>query len=235
MYYAQNIDIDKLELRYIILIIQNKFMDTLKTWPDFSGFESFNTKWNQTLERASRTLRKLSEVIIDNNWPLNEPMIVWLQGKPGLWKSHLITAFESSIQHVPWIKILRPDRQYWFSQKQCYYKASNVIIFDDLFQEFQSLWDVFAEEPFLRRIKDSEVQCLPEFIFDLYDGKKLWVVSSNFDIKEILKRVGDMDKQERLKSRIEHLLASTWVLLLEWEDHRKVLAQTGTRFKSLFE
>lgn len=56
----------------------------------------------------------------------------------------------------------------------------------------------------------------------------------NFDIKELLKRIGHMDQKERLKSRVDHLLASTWVLHLEWDDHRKVLAQTGTRFSSLF-
>ena len=89
------------------------------------------------------------------------------------------------------------------------YRAANVIIFDDLFQEHQTLDNVFEEDKFTKQIKDPEVCGLPEFIFDLYDGKKLWVVSSNFDIKEILKRLGNMDQQERLKSRVDHLLAST--------------------------
>jgi hypothetical protein len=204
-------------------------------WPDFSGFETFDTKDNSTLIRARNTLKRLSELIIENNWPLNVPMIVWLHGKPGLWKSHLINAFELAIERVPWIKAYRPNRQYWFSQHQSKYRWANVIIFDDLFQEFQSIEDVFTIDSFLNTIKDYEVRSLPEFIFDLYDGKKLWVVSSNFDIKDILSRIGEMDKQGRLKSRIDHLLASTWVLQLEWEDHRKVLAETGTRFKNLFD
>jgi len=207
----------------------------ISNWSDFSGFDSFNTKWNQTLERASNTLKRLSKEIISNNWPLDEPMIVWIHGKPGLWKTHLIRAFERSITWVTWINILRPNRRYWFSQMQNAYRAANVIIFDDLFQEHQTLDNVFEEDKFTKQIKDPEVCGLPEFIFDLYDGKKLWVVSSNFDIKEILKRVGNMDQQERLKSRVDHLLASTWVLHLEWEDHRKVLAKTGTRFSKLFD
>lgn len=202
---------------------------------DFSGFDSFDTKWNQTLERALNTLKRLSNAIIENKWPLDEPMIVWLHGKTGLWKTHLISAFERSITWVNWIKILRPNRRYWFSQMQRDYRVANVIIVDDLFQEHQTLENVFAEDKFLNRIWDPEVRGLPEFLFDLYDGKKLLVVSSNFDIKELLWRIGNMDQQERLKSRIDHLLASTWVLHLEWEDHRKVLAATGTRFTKLFE
>lgn len=35
--------------------------------PDFSGFNSFDTKNNPTLERAKNTLQKLAQLIIENN------------------------------------------------------------------------------------------------------------------------------------------------------------------------
>lgn len=90
-----------------------KHLDTLK-WPDFSGFDSFDSKWNPTLERASNTLRKLAQIIIDNNWTLDEPMIVWLHGKPWLWKSHLMDAFLKAIQGVKWSKITKPNNTQFF-------------------------------------------------------------------------------------------------------------------------
>jgi len=162
-------------------------------------------------------------------------MIVWLHWAPWLWKSHLISAFETSIQNIPWVKIHKPHKKFGFSQHQDRYRDASIIINDDLFQDFQSLDDVFAIDAFLKKIQEAEVRHLWEFIFDLYDGKKIWIVSSNFDIKEVLKRVGDMDSQDRLKSRIAHLLATTGVLQLEWDDHRKVLANTGTKFSKLFD
>lgn len=209
-----------------------KHLDTLK-WPDFSGFDSFDSKWNPTLERASNTLKKLAQIIIDNNWTLDEPMIVWLHGKPWLWKSHLMDAFLKAIQGVKWSKITKPNNTQFFFNSGSNYKDSNIILTDDLFQRAASLNEVFQVRNWDKWWYPA--QSLPDFLFDLYDGKKIWIVSSNFDIKDILGNVAQLDWQWRLASRIEHLLASTWVLHLEWDDHRKVLAQTGTRFSKLFD
>ncbi len=195
----------------------------------FAWFDTFDTKENPTLVRAKNTLRKLAE-IIRKDWFLNEPMIVGLQWKPWLGKSHLIQAFEAAIQWVSGIESHRPDKKYWFTQHQTLYRKANVIISDDLFQELSNLDLAFTgsfEQTYTTK-------ALPEFLFDLYDGKKIWIVSSNFDIKEILQRISEMDWQDRLKSRIKHLLASTGTLHLEGEDHRAVLAQTGTRYSELF-
>ncbi len=209
-------------------------MEELKDkWPDFSGFESFDTKGNKTLEKASRILRKLAEAINENNWPLGEPMIVWLHWAPWLWKSHLIDAFSQSIQLAPWINIARPGNTHHFFATNSNFTGANVIITDDLFQRAASLDDVFWKKDWDKWWYPA--QKLPDFLFDLYDGKRIWIVSSNFDIKDVLKNIAQLDWQGRLTSRIEHLLASTWVLHLEWEDHRKVLAQTGTRISKLFE
>ena len=196
----------------------------------FAWFDSFDTKNNPTLEKAKNTLEKIAEKI-RKEWHLNYPMIVWLQWKPWLGKSHLIEAFEAAIQWVIWVKCHRPDKKYWFPQQRTRYKQANVIISDDLFQELDTLDQAFTgvfEQTYTTK-------ALPEFLFDLYEGRKIWVVSSNFDIKEILNRVSAMDWKDRLTSRVKHLLASTGTVHLEGDDHREILANTGTRFTKLFE
>ena len=159
-------------------------------------------------------------------------MIVWLQWAPWLWKSHLMEAFAKSINWVQWITTAKPTDTHHFFAMSSNYTGSNTIITDDLFQRAWNLGDVFDKKDWDKWWYPA--QKLPNFLFDLYDWKKIWLVSSNFDIKDVLKRVAELDWQWRLTSRIDHLLATTWVLHLEWEDHRKVLATTGTRFKSLF-
>lgn len=205
-------------------------MNISKTWPDFSGFESFDAKGNQTLVRASGTLRKLAEAI-NKDWSLDEPMIVGLHGAPWLWKSHLLNAFATCIHWALWITIAKPTNTHNFFATKSNYTDSNIIITDDLFQRAWNLSEVFGAKDWDKWWYPA--QKLPDFLFDLYDGEKIWVVSSNFDIRDILGKIAELDWQWRLKSRIGHLLASTWVLRLEWDDHRKVLAEMGTRFKSL--
>jgi len=200
--------------------------------PDYSWFESFDTKSNPTLERASRVLRKLAEAI-NNQWSLGEPMIVWLDWAPWLWKSHLLNAFSQSLLWNPGIVIAKPQNTHHFFANSSNFTWSNVIITDDLFQRAWSLDDVFQKKDWGKGWYPA--QKLPEFLFDLYDWRKIWIVSSNFDIKDVLENVAQLDGQWRLISRIQHLLASTWVLHLEWDDHRKVLATTGTRLSKLFE
>ncbi|MBP9779977.1 hypothetical protein KBD33_05150, partial [Candidatus Gracilibacteria bacterium] len=226
--------IDKLIISNTIILLIFYIMEELKDkGPDFSGFESFDTKGNKTLEKASRILRKLAEAINENNGPLGEPMIVGLHGAPGLGKSHLIDAFSQSIQLAPGINIARPGNTHHFFATNSNFTGANVIITDDLFQRAASLDDVFGKKDWDKGWYPA--QKLPDFLFDLYDGKRIWIVSSNFDIKDVLKNIAQLDGQGRLTSRIEHLLASTGVLHLEGEDHRKVLAQTGTRISKLFE
>ena len=208
-------------------------MEDLKPVNAFEWFESFDTKDNPTLIRAKETLMKLAQLIREQ-WTLGEPMIVWLHGRPWLGKSHLINAFEQAVNWIEWVRSHRPDSHYGFSQYQAKYKATNLIISDDLFQSSWSLEEVFEIDTFFQRIKNAEVRGLPEFLFDLYEGKKIWIVSSNFDIKAILNGVAAMDWQGRLRSRIQHLLATTWTLSLEGDDHRRLLAEIGTRFSGIF-
>lgn len=111
--------------------------------PDFSAFNSFDTKNNPTLERARDTMQKLAQLIINNNWALGEPMIVGIQWKPWLGKSHLIRAFEKAISET--IKPHRPDQHYGIAQIKDY-KNHDIIISDDLFQEADSLETIFAKK-----------------------------------------------------------------------------------------
>lgn len=195
-------------------------------------FESFDTKWIAELIQSRAIMTALLEELIKNKGKLWEPLIVWIHSWPWRGKSHLIKAFESGLTDAKIPHIATHKDKYTLAQKQYDYKKVPVIITDDLFQWANTL---------PKGMDDNlnpwwyDLQALPELIFDIYDGNKVWVVTSNFDINEILSRVAEADTVWRLKSRVHHLLASVQPLNLNTApDHRELLAQKGTGLKKRF-
>ncbi|EKD66612.1 MAG: hypothetical protein ACD_49C00029G0040 [uncultured bacterium (gcode 4)] len=200
-----------------------------------SLFDDFDTiedgEVNESLVRAKTILKKLTELVIEHNGHLWEPLIVWLEGSPWAWKSHLIDMAEK-ILNSNWIKtISSKTKKNLFPQHQFEYERADIIFSDDLFywanslQEASKDWDKWA----------YDLKGLPDFLFHLYDTKKIWIVSSNFPIDEILKLIAKWDTIWRLRDRIDHLLASVQPLKLERkQSYRKKLASGWTKLTGLF-
>lgn len=197
-----------------------------------SYFTNFDDKGIPELHEAKRIMTILLKEVVKKWWKLDEPLIVGIHSWPGRWKSHLIAAFEKWLQDAGVQFCSSHKDEYLLTQKKSEYWKHWIIISDDLLQWTSAL---------PRNIKDTsnswwyDFQALPDLLFDIYDWKKIWIVSSNFDIAEILDRVAESDTVGRLKSRVRHLLASVQPINLDTApDHREVLAQQWTRAAQLF-
>jgi len=212
----------------------------LPSLPEISGkpfdassyFSDFDTKEIPELEEAKRVMIILLQEIVSKNWKLDEPIIIGIHSWPGRWKSHLISCLERWLRDANIGFCSTQNDQYLLSQKQHLYKQKSIIISDDLFQNSSIL---------PRDIHDrwspawTDFQSLPELIFDVYDWNKIWLLSSNFDIHDVLNRVAESDDVWRLKSRITQLLWSVQPINLNTApDHRETLAQEWTKLRSLF-
>lgn len=195
-------------------------------------FDWFDTKWIKELIEAKAVMGTLLEELVKNNGKLWEPVIVWIHSWPWRGKSHLLGAFEAGLKDTKIPHIATHRDKYLLSQSQHKYQSVPIIISDDLFQ-----WTNTLPKNMLDTTNKwwSDYKSFPELIFDIYEGKKVWVMSSNFDIHDILERVAESDTEWRLKSRIAHLLASVQPLNLNTApDHREILAERGTRLTSIF-
>lgn len=195
-------------------------------------FDWFDTKWIKELIEAKAVMETLLEQLVQNGGKLWEPLIVWIHSWPWKGKSHLLSALEKGLQDTQVTHMATHRHEYGIPQQKKLYKAVPVIITDDLFQWTNSL---------PKHMSDTgnkwwyEYTWLPELIFDIYEGNKVWIVSSNFDIHDILERVAESDTEWRLKSRIAHLLASVQPLNLNAApDHREILAEQGTKLTKIF-
>jgi len=89
-------------------------------------------------------------------------------------------------------------RDFSLASANHFFKDYQVIILDDLFKDRQNLDGMHGE---------IAVESFGEFIQDIYDQRKLVLVSSNFSLAHIQSRLEVVDTIGRTKSRFAELLA----------------------------
>lgn len=206
-------------------------MEANEIWinPLDETFENYEYT-NKKNEKIKESLKNFTEVLIKNKWDLGEPVIIWLQWNPWLWKTHLLRAMQNYLKENG-IKFLSNQNNRFFFQKEKFLEEENKIIFlDDLFQD---VWSETEFEKFDSWIEISK-NYLKKLIFDLYENKKILIVSSNFDIKYILDLLSNGDEIGRLKDRINELLWRVQTLKLEWDSYRKIKAEVKSDISNIF-
>lgn len=165
---------------------------------------------------AKEWLELLANLIIEKNGKLWEPAIIWIEWNPWLWKSHLLNSFKLKLKE--WGIGFTHNTDMYFLQNHAY-SQSGIIILDDLFQNVSSFDDLNGS----RNI--ATMDYIKQMIFDIYEHKKILIVSSNLDIKKVLQVISSTDEVWRLKDRITELLSHTMPLKLEWRSYREIKAE----------
>lgn len=175
-------------------------------------FDTYDPQ-NETQKVAKDFLQNLANYLISNEVP--DAVIIWIQSAPWLWKSHLFKSFKTHLENNQVTLTHNLNDPHFLMME--WYKKSKIILIDDLFQDLQSLDNV--KWPIIDR--------LSKLIFDIYENKKLLLITSNFDIKLILDKISAADTVWRLKDRITELLSHTKPIKLEWESYRIKKAETA--------
>lgn len=169
-------------------------------------FENFEPQ-NDSQKVAKNFLEKLAEYLTKNKIP--DAVIIWIQGAPWLWKSHLLNSFNNQLRDNKIDSCDNLNDEHFLTLEK--YKASDIILIDDLFQNLNSL----------DKVSTFDINNLSRLIFHIYENKKILIITSNFDINAILDKISSEDKVWRLRDRITELLSHTQPIKLEWESYRK--------------
>ena len=190
-----------------------------------NSFENYIPS-NETQKFAKEWLENLTEYIIENNLHFEEPAIIWIEGKPWLWKSHLLNAIKLELSKNNIIFSHNTDE--YFLQNWAY-SQSNIIIIDDLFKDLKSLKELNSISS---RIVLNQIE---KMIFDLYEKNKILIVSSNFNIKDILEKLSEWDDVWRLKDRITELLWHVQPIKITWKSYRIKKAEFKSTISEIFD
>lgn len=153
--------------------------------------------------------------------PFADGALLFLYGEPGRGKTHLVEAFINALRlrasRVYERMVLSRGNFYYDYQTDCnpYYYAP-VVVIDDMFHKKMSVADLW----------DTEIDAFMKFIGDLYDKRRLVIVTSNFSLIEggIMERVKEVDKIGRVISRAAEVLTRCGEFRLEGPDYRQIIA-----------
>lgn len=162
------------------------------------------------------------EVIASERHPFADASLLFVYGAPGRGKTHLVEAFINELRmRAPRVykRLVLSRGRFCFDYQigdNPYYDAPIVVI-DDMFHNKMS---VFALHP------ATEIEVFMKFIGDLYDRRRLVLVTSNFSLIEggILQRVKEVDKVGRIISRAAEVLSYCGEFRLEGPDCREIIA-----------
>ncbi len=192
------------------------------TFANFTPNHESQEKVRDLLMALVEQLVANQEVIAGERHPFADASLLFVYGSPGRGKTHLVEAFINELRlRAPNVykRMVLSRGNFYFDYQigdNPYYDAPIVII-DDMFHNKMS---VSALHP------ATEIEAFMKFIGDLYDRRRLVLVTSNFSLIEggILQRVREVDKVGRIISRAAEVLSHCGEFRLEGPDYREIIA-----------
>lgn len=192
----------------------------------FANFE-VQTEGQQLAFDVLRTLADqvvaASQHIATIRQPFDEPSLLFLWGQPGRGKTHLVEAFVNRIRlEAPDVYqrlIMTRGRFYFdFQMNDNPYGDAPIVIIDDMFHDKLGVSDLHPA---------TEINSFMRFITDLYDRRRLVLVTSNFPLIEggILEMVAKVDKIGRITSRAAEVMSRVGEIELQGMDFRQELVR----------
>ena len=193
----------------------------------FETFEVTNDDQMNAVEclsmLADSIAKKAPDILFKPN-PFDYGRFVFLVGKPGRGKTHLVEAFANRLkQKAPALvkgnKIFfdraRFTLRHVLGDHGSDYDGAPVVICDDLWSEHATLAKV-----------DHDATYFMRYVFGAYERRSLTIFTSNFPVRDgIEKLVAARDPVGRVTSRLRELLHSSAELTISGDDYRRTLAQ----------
>ena len=177
------------------------------------------------LKRLVTGLVNKESSIVSSPRPFERGRMVFLQGPPGLGKTHLLEAVVNALrEQAPRLHeatVLVPGKLFAVtvrSFEEEIYAPAKIILLDDLFQTHSSIDDVSGHE----------IGLVSNWVMSLYEHGQLAILSSNHSLDALMTRVEMNDKVGRVKSRLHEMMAGVGRLVLEGDDYRVKLAESST-------
>jgi chromosomal replication initiation ATPase DnaA len=155
--------------------------------------------------------------------PFDEPSLLFLWGQPGRGKTHLVEAFVNRIRvDAPEVyKRLIMSRGRFSSDFQSDFNSygdAPIVIIDDMYHDMMRVSDLHPA---------TEIKAFMRFITDLYDRRRMVIVTSNFPLIEggIMEMVTKVDKIGRITSRAAEVMSRVGEIELQGMDFRHELVR----------
>lgn len=193
------------------------------TFENFTPSTDSQSQVQELLQGVAQQVIAAKETIATQTQPFGDACLIFLYGKPGRGKTHLVEAFVNAIKAAaPEVfarMVLSRGRLYFdYQVNDNPYGDAPIVIVDDMFHDKQSVEHLHPA---------TELTAFMKFITDLYNHKRLVIVTSNFGLIEggILDRVEKEDKVGRTISRATEVMSGAGEFELLGPDYREELAK----------
>lgn len=206
---------------------RGNLVDQVRPMSTFENFEVYDDRQREAVDNLTRLADSIVEkqaAVAASEYPFAAAKIVFLWSPPGRGKTHLVEAIVNRVrQRAP--KIVHARRLYLSRYNFTYlhqvgadtYGKAPIVVNDDMYSEYQSASDLHQA---------TDVPALMRWVASVYERRTLSICTSNFPlmrgIAEVVRRV---DKQGRVLSRLEEMLANSGEIELPGRDYRSTVAQ----------
>ncbi len=196
-------------------------------------FENF-TAMHDSQAQAKAFLFELANQVVDaapvlaaDPHAFRRATLLFLHGKPGRGKTHLVEAFINEVlERAPGLRSLmvlsRGRFMYDYQTTDSPYGDSSIVIIDDMYHDKMDVRELHPA---------TDVRSFMKFITDLYDNHRLVIVTSNFPLLNggIMGLVQKTDTIGRIVSRAAEVMAGAGELELLGDDYRQRIASESRR------
>lgn len=165
---------------------------------------------------VATNMQSLAISFVKKKGILNNAKFITITGSTGRGKSHLIEAFLHVIldsQVIGENGIYLARGKYVYQGLRFNSVNKRLVIIDDLFNDFHDL----------NSIPDYMITELMDAILELYEGRTLAILNTNFSMKGLIDRISKIDTIGRVTSRLKEVGITN--IEMDGPDYRNIIKE----------